>query len=921
MHEGNSPSLSFLAVAAPVQDATDVLRLLSVFSKCPDAVQEGHRLQNLAWRLAPSLKFRPAQPWPPTPESLSSDDDSKELASPRPRPTPGKVIYDIIPAKKLAPTKTGYATPGSSSSSCASSTVSIAVQATQDPDVAVPRLILVAPTPNLSPHPTPPATPQLPAASPARMPSPISLAPPPDPNPAVSSRSATRGVPPASAVTVLSSPAMTPASTTYPHLNPAPQHSQYPPQAQSTHILPLGGGRLTTKPTFFLHAGRSNSSPSSSPSHSSQRSSNSSSSDSSQERERERREEEIRAREREMAQRQAYAGDARGRVRTTPPRSEASDLAQMAAKMQAPPAQPTNPPLNTKARKLGLSTRTVSTPFLAAQAASRPLADLEDSRSVSSHATSSSNAKIRNARAKQPRASTSRPGHPRAGSSRSRSRISKGSNSKNGAANDLGLPSNLAAAVAFVEQGKRRTTVVLATSDEDSEWSDDEDDNQDKDDGAEEDEEQDWEDESASPSQPQNPPPSLQQRPNGPSELRHLPTRPTHRSAGHLPSLAKPQQQRGHQRHSSERSIPSDPQPEPNLFAKMPRVSYENLPQLAKRGPSGLTLLLSGRFAEAPAMPRQRQRPVGGFGGLGLAMTTGPPTSGAQLSPVPPTPATALDRPAPQRKASAPLPSRPNNVPRVKSTTALPPLNGSLGKSPAANPVVTTPTSRTGYRPKGPPAEAEFTDDDESDADGRGKGKDRASDDGLQLSKSAAHEKLRILAERSDISRAKNGSGSSTDIPEERRRQYEAAGVPEWVPANSSSRPLEPEEPPQVSAVAQPSAPVQYPYYLPPPMPPSSPKTTRTRMLRNELSESLRHNLVWLRRQTKAEFTGPTPRRTKSTANVPAERNLVRLTPRDPSDPEYVDPLLDQQQQPTREAPRLVRNFSYDNSDFHRSGW
>ncbi|KAF7331635.1 hypothetical protein MKEN_00043100 [Mycena kentingensis (nom. inval.)] len=1049
--KGDRPPPPVLALSPRIHDVDDALRLWSVFSKVSRDLQNGARLENMAWRLAcKSRTLHSETQWPPTPESLTSDDPGGVFQlTPRPKPTVGQFLFDKIPPgltdELTAPRKPGYPTP--SSSSCASSTVSIAVQAPHDQmdPLVVPRVVILTPTPNLSPHPTPPATPQLNSTSPKRSPSPAALLPPPVPvsvaqePPAgtlhrkdvpgplqLMARSATRG---------MGSPVYSPPSASHPS-------SAYAPN--STHNLPLGGGvkPLASKPPphatprgtskFFLPP------PSGSSWHSSSQSSGSSESS----RERHLREEETRKKDR-----QAYAGDARGRDRTSRveddsekpktqtqclehTKSEPPALLQAATQTTTPqPKQPqlTKAPLKPPVKP---SPRSVSAPILAMEPISRPPApsDMDDTRSVSSHATSSSNAKVRNPRARQPRSSSS--AH-RQAQSRSRSRIRKaGTSRRNVVLNDLGLPNpavNLRAGEALVVNGKRRTTVVLATSDEDSDWSDEDDDvsreegtvetEDNKDDEEEGEDDEEWEDESEEPPQeaesapriPANaraPPPSLQQqqpvsrRPghsrghstgNGATttstELRHLPTRPTHRSAGHLPSLVKPLGK--HNRSVSSAALESaalEAQRQRDLFAKAPRVSYENLTTLASTRPGGLTLLLGGH---QPAQPTQqiphRQRPVGGFGGLGLAMTGARPNGGGGtiLSPIPPTPAPALEptgpnstKPARQQQqqpkqppTAAPPPRRPT-LPRALSSSALPPhfggsASGSLGKSTAARPVVVTPqesafspaalaaaqakaqtqtatrsgngsagAGRGGYRPRGPPAEAEFDDDEESDADGHGrsKSKDDASDDGLQVSKSVAHEKLRVLAERSDIhSRAKNGGDVNSA---ERRRLYEQAGVPEWAtPAPSKNGDANDQPPSGRLQQQQPSrsssaAPIGFPYYLPHPEPPSSPRTTRQQMLRNEMSESLRHNLLWHRKQARTELSGPAPRRTKSTVNVPlaTERSLVRLTPRAPGTERTTPPFEQHGPNFNDSGPgqkrKLVRTLSYDTyDDFHRTGW
>ncbi|KAJ7087360.1 hypothetical protein B0H15DRAFT_843698 [Mycena belliarum] len=460
-------------------------------------------------------------------------------------------------------------------------------------------------------------------------------------------------------------------------------------------------------------------------------------------------------------------------------------------------------------------------------------------------------------------------------------------------------------------------------------------------------------------------------------------------------------------------SVMQEAQRQRELFAKAPRVSYENLTALAGARPGGLSLLLRPQVQEQSpvggagagsgngAPPPPRVRPAGGFGGLGLTMSsTRPPVAHgghAELSPIPPTPAAGAQgrreqpgpmqqqqqQPPPQqqqqqqpRQQTAPPPRRPA-LPRALSSSALPPhftgagagASGSLGKSSVAGPVVTSGTTQTlngsanangnvnvnananggpgsgsgragGYRPKGPPAEMEYDDDDESDADGRsaaGKGKSRAPDE-LHLSKSVAQEKLRVLAERSAI-RAKNsgGSGGSDKTAEaERQRLYDEAGVVPWAAAAHQHG-----VPPDAVAAPPPNrsmstAPVGFPYNLPAPAPPSTPRTTRQQMLRNEMSESLRHNLLWQRKLNRTDYIGPQPRRTKSTVHVPSavgegeparqggEKSLVRVTLRAPG-AERRDGVLPPMDPPVLDnAPKkkLVRNLSWaDMSDYHRTGW
>ncbi|KAJ6516507.1 hypothetical protein C8R45DRAFT_809933 [Mycena sanguinolenta] len=127
------------------------------------------------------------------------------------------------------------------------------------------------------------------------------------------------------------------------------------------------------------------------------------------------------------------------------------------------------------------------------------------------------------------------------------------------------------------------------------------------------------------------------------------------------------------------------------------------------------------------------------------------------------------------------------------------------------------------------------------------------------------------------------------------------------------------------------TVPVGFPYNLPPPAPPSTPRTTRRQMLRNEMSESVRHQLLWQRNLSRTDTIGPQPRRTKSTVNVPSEamgagqarqpeKNLVRVTPRAPgTERRDTLPPMEPEGGPKQ---KLVRNLSWANtSDYHARGW
>lgn len=67
----------------------------------------------------------------------------------------------------------------------------------------------------------------------------------------------------------------------------------------------------------------------------------------------------------------------------------------------------------------------------------------------------------------------------------------------------------------------------------------------------------------------------------------------------------------------------------------------------------------------------------------------------------------------------------------------------------------------------------------------------------------------------------------------------------------------EPPALPQISSIATAPVPLCYPYNLPAPAPPMTPRTTRRHMLSTELSESLRRNLLWERQVSRKNAIGP----------------------------------------------------------------
>jgi hypothetical protein len=130
-----------------------------------------------------------------------------------------------------------------------------------------------------------------------------------------------------------------------------------------------------------------------------------------------------------------------------------------------------------------------------------------------------------------------------------------------------------------------------------------------------------------------------------------------------------------------------------------------------------------------------------------------------------------------------------------------------------------------GYRPKGRPQGQELEDDSDSPDD---------PDDTIQVSHSLAQQRLAALAN-----------------PATRRRASDNQVQPPQAPGMglTATRPL-------LQTVATSPIPLNHPWNLPAPAPPTTPRTTRRQMLATELSESLRRNLLWERQVSKTNLLG-----------------------------------------------------------------
>ncbi|KAI3611626.1 hypothetical protein WG66_007784 [Moniliophthora roreri] len=153
------------------------------------------------------------------------------------------------------------------------------------------------------------------------------------------------------------------------------------------------------------------------------------------------------------------------------------------------------------------------------------------------------------------------------------------------------------------------------------------------------------------------------------------------------------------------------------------------------------------------------------------------------------------------------------------------------------------------YRPKRRPEDQEMEDTDTEE-----------DDQPLEMSKSAAQAKLALVLGR---------KGAAKQQPQHQRPSILGRSTTDPTSAQvlppSQIQRTQSQHVPGSTATTTAPMPLGYPYNLPLAAPPSSPRTTRQLMLRKEMSESLRANLLWSRQLSRAETIGP---RRLSSANV-----------------------------------------------------
>ncbi|KIJ60358.1 hypothetical protein HYDPIDRAFT_32324 [Hydnomerulius pinastri MD-312] len=247
----------------------------------------------------------------------------------------------------------------------------------------------------------------------------------------------------------------------------------------------------------------------------------------------------------------------------------------------------------------------------------------------------------------------------------------------------------------------------------------------------------------------------------------------------------------------------------------------------------------------------------------------------------------------PQRSSSGIAPSR---LTTSKSAAALPmaaqvtAISSSKPPAPSAK-QHDSEKNGSGYRPKGRPKEEEMEDDTEGEND---------DEDKIQVSRSVAQQKLQALMSR-------RGSDQSTSS---QVMQASAQGpAPGLLSATAATAPI----------------PLGHPYNLPAPAPPMTPRTTRRRMLKTELSESMRRQLLWERQVSSNTNPAAAVRRTSqlplgglrpltSTASTSAVDTAAGNKP--PSSTKSAEA----EDKDERKRRAMARNRSWAD-DYHYSGW
>lgn len=180
------------------------------------------------------------------------------------------------------------------------------------------------------------------------------------------------------------------------------------------------------------------------------------------------------------------------------------------------------------------------------------------------------------------------------------------------------------------------------------------------------------------------------------------------------------------------------------------------------------------------------------------------------------------------------------------------------------------------------------------------------NDNSVPLSKSVAQEKLKAIFENL---RGGGGNANANTIapirPQDQQQTRER-----WPPHRSQTS-AEEQRPPTAAlerTMTEPITVPSFPYNLPVAAIPVSPRTTRQLMLRTEMSESVRANLLWQRQQDKQAV----PRRNKSSVAISQIRSVVKLTEKRGAAPD--ESTIEQERDEARneiQRVNLMRNKSW----------
>ena len=311
------------------------------------------------------------------------------------------------------------------------------------------------------------------------------------------------------------------------------------------------------------------------------------------------------------------------------------------------------------------------------------------------------------------------------------------------------------------------------------------------------------------------------------------------------------------------------------MFAKLPRKSYTNLPE----GVSGV-----GGVESLYGPPRTRS------GLLTQLLNPDPsifPANHPYRTSFSSQDVTAYSRmnPVPMTRVRAAMPQ----ATRTQVTVNNRPTTQHDGNGAG------TSDLRAGgkYRPRGRPDSAEMDDSDGEDDDNR-----------LEVSTSLAQQRLAALVGpgRRGLPRRQNSDPQPQSSLSPNIINHQVIDHPHMTNPNNVN-----------------PIPLHHPYNLPPPTAPSTPRTTRRHMLSTELSESLRRNLLWERQVSKVG--GQPYQRRPVSALIPGLRPLTSVNEGQASGSGSGD--ADKSKPESKEERRrkaLDRNRSWAD-EYHYSGW